>query len=397
MNSFLVRKFATITFVLSYIVFISSCQTNNETKEDVSKVEEVVYQDSTSIVEEEEVDSIYIDTFFTNIALTIGGIDNPFIQKRGLVSNYGALVKNQFDYFERTKLNPITKWVQDQTIIPEKYKTNTLFYPFAGADFVYANAFYSNVKNYILVGLEKPGYLPNYDQLDNVALQNYLSQIFNSLDVSMKSGFFRTNSMAVQFNQKTVNGTLHSLLFYLARTGNKIRKLDHFILKENSELKYTFGTEAMFSPGLDIEFLTQDNKVKHVYYYNIDLSDSNTEISNFFGWVDSFGEHSSMLKAASYLNSREYFSNTRNYLLTKSKMIIQDDSGIPYSYFNNSDWKVNLYGSYTKVIRLFSSRLQADMVKAYADTNRLTSSHLPFKIGYNVSVGETNLQVLYKK
>jgi hypothetical protein len=294
-------------------------------------------------------------------------------------------------------MEPISNWVTENKMIPENYACKTLFYPLAGADFVYADAFFSDVRNYILVGLEKPGYLPNYDQLSNTDLQNYLNQIFNSLDISMKSGFFRTKSMAVQFNQKTVNGTLHSLLFYLARRGNKIRKIRHFILKENSVIKYTSGTEGMFSPGLDIEFLTADNKVKNLYYFNTDLSDANTKIDNFFNWVSTFGEHHTMLKAASYLNSRDYFSKTRNYILKSSNMIVQDDSGIPYKYFVDGTWDVKLYGGYKKVIPLFSSRIQPDMVRAYADTTKLTSKYLPFRIGYNVAVGETNLQVLYKK
>lgn len=380
-------------------LFIVSCgnSTSEKVTENAMKTEEIQQEVKTNKVEEEPKDSIYIDSFFTDVALTIGGFDNNFAKKRKLVSTYPATVSAQFAGFTKSKMLPISNWVKENKMIPENYTCNTLFYPLAGADFVYADAFFSDVKNYILVGLEKPGYLPNYDQLSNTDLQNYLNQIFNSLDISMKSGFFRTKSMAVQFNQKTVNGTLHSLLFYLARRGNKIRKIRHFILKENAVIKYTSGTEGMFSPGLDIEFLTADNKVKNLYYFNTDLSDENTKIDNFFNWVSSFGEHHTMLKAASYLNSRDYFSKTRNYILKSSNMVVQDDSGIPYKYFIDGKWDVKLYGGYKKVIPLFSSRIQPDMVRAYSDTTKLTSKNLPFRIGYNVAVGETNLQVIYKK
>lgn len=378
---------------LMNIFLIASCSGSETKARSLNNEKNAVTK---SVKEEEPKDSIYIDTFFTDIAKTIGGIDNAFIRKRGLQSNFSQLVSNQFDIFTKSKLQPIQSWVKKTEMIPTNYETKTLFYPLAGADFVYANAFFSNVDNYILVGLEKPGYLPNYDQLTNVDLQNYRSQIFNSLDVSMKSGFFRTNSMRVQFNQKTVNGTLHSLLFYLARTGNSIRKIRHFILKDDASVKYTSGTEGMFSPGLDIEFLTADNKVKNLYYYNIDISDQNPKLDGFYKWVSSFGEHSTMLKAASYLNSRDYFSKTRNYILSSSNLVVQDDSGIPYKYFVDGKWEIKLYGGYKRVISLFSSRLQPDMVKAYADTTKLTSPSLPFHIGYNVSVGETNLQVFYK-
>ena len=379
-------------------MFIVSCGSTSTKKVEEKDVEKtgVKVEEEKEVIEEPK-DSIFIDSFFTDIAHTIGGFENNFAKKRKLVSNYPATVSAQFSGFTKSKMEPITNWVKENKMIPENYACKTLFYPLAGADFVYADAFFSDVRNYILVGLEKPGYLPNYDQLSNTDLQNYLNQIFNSLDISMKSGFFRTKSMAVQFNQKTVNGTLHSLLFYLARRGNKIRKIRHFILKENAVIKYTSGTEGMFSPGLDIEFLTADNKVKNLYYFNTDLSDANTKIDNFFNWVSTFGEHHTMLKAASYLNSRDYFSKTRNYILKSSNMIVQDDSGIPYKYFVDGKWQVQLYGGYKKVIPLFSSRIQPDMVRAYADTTKLTSRYLPFRIGYNVAVGETNLQVLYKK
>lgn len=380
-------------------LFIVSCgnSSSDKLKVGASQSEEIPAEKNVENSNVEPKDSIYIDSFFTDVALTIGGFENNFAKKRKLVSTYPATVSAQFASFTKSKMLPISNWVKENKMIPENYSCNTLFYPLAGADFVYADAFFSNVKNYILVGLEKPGYLPNYDQLSNADLQSYLNQIFNSLDISMKSGFFRTKSMAVQFNQKTVNGTLHSLLFYLARRGNKIRKIRHFILKENAVVKYTSGTEGMFSPGLDIEFLTADNKVKNLYYYNTDLSDENVKIDNFFNWVSSFGEHHTMLKAASYLNSRDYFSKTRNYILKSSNMIVQDDSGIPYKYFIDGTWDVKLYGGYKKVIPLFSSRIQPDMVRAYMDSTKLTSKNLPFRIGYNVAVGETNLQVLYKK
>ena len=169
------------------------------TKDTIVKVDEKVVKDS-----------IYIDSFFTDIANTIAGIDNNFAKTRKLGLNYANQVNIQYSIFQKNKLNPISNWVAERNLVPADKKCKTLFYPLAGADFAYANAFFKEVDNYILVGLEKPGYLPNYNSFNNAAIENYRSHIFNSLGVSMKSGFFRTNSMRVQFSQKYVNGTLHS-------------------------------------------------------------------------------------------------------------------------------------------------------------------------------------------
>jgi hypothetical protein len=386
-----------ILSILTGTLIFTSCNGSVAKTTENSVVANKENKDSIVKAVKEPKDSIYIDSFFTDIAKTIAGMDNNFARKRKLAPNYGQQVDIQYSIFQKNKINPISNWVTERALVPEDKKCKTLFYPLAGADFAYANAFFKDVDNYILVGLEKPGYLPNYNSFNNAAIENYRSHIFNSLGVSMKSGFFRTNSMRVQFSQKYVNGTLHSLLFYLARSGNQIRKIGHFILKDDATLRPTFGTEAMFSPGLDIEFLTADNQVKHLYYYSFDLSDVNPKIDNFFKWVSSFGEHHTMLKAASYLNSRDYFSKTRNYILTSSNMIVQDDSGIPYKYFVNGKWTINLFGIYKRVIPLFSTRIQPDMVAAYRDTTKLVTAKLPFGIGYNTAFGETNLQVFYKK
>ena len=390
-------KFASVSKLILYFglnaVVLLSCSSGVESKKE---------KQPKSIVEakkEEIKDSVVstIDTNLNNLALTIAGINNNFIKARKLISPYFATVQSNFSVLENTKLFPIKKWVKEVGMLPEKYKTNTLFYPLAGADFVYADAFFNEVDNYILVGLEKPGFLPNYTKFTNPQIEYYISSMYNSLDVSMKFGYFKTNNMRVQFNQKVVNGTIHSLLFYLARTSNKIVDVKHFQIQNDGSLKYTVGTEAMRSAGIEILFKNEKGKDKKLYYYSTDLSDANKSLDSFFKWVSAFGPHNTMLKAASYLNSREYFSKTRNYILNSSQLIVQDDSGIPFKYVSNPSWDVKLYGVYRKVIPLFSSRIQPDMVQAYADSTKLTSKILPFKIGYNVMFNETNLQLYYKK
>lgn len=390
-------KFASVSKLILYFglnaVVLLSCSSGIESKKE--KQPKSIVEDKKEEIKDSVVSAI--DTNLNNLALTIAGINNNFIKARKLISPYFATVQSNFSVLENTKLFPIKKWVKEVGMLPEKYKTNTLFYPLAGADFVYADAFFSEVDNYILVGLEKPGFLPNYTKFTNPQIESYISSVYNSLDVSMKFGYFKTNNMRVQFNQKVVNGTIHSLLFYLARTSNKIVDVKHFQIQNDGSLKYTVGTEAMRSAGIEILFKNEKGKDKKLYYYSTDLSDANKSIDPFFKWVSAFGPHNTMLKAASYLNSREYFSKTRNYILNSSQLIVQDDSGIPFKYVSNPSWDVKLYGVYRKVIPLFSSRIQPDMVQAYADSTKLISKILPFKIGYNVMFNETNLQLYYKK
>jgi hypothetical protein len=391
-------KFASISKLILYsglnTVLLLSCSSGIESKQAIQKPK--IADDK----KEEVKDSIVvaaIDTSLNNLALTIGGIENDFIKARKLNSPYFALVQSNFSVLEKTKLFPIKKWVKEVGMLPEKYKSSTLFYPLAGADFVYADAFFNDVDNYIMVGLEKPGFLHNYSSFTNTQIESYISSVYNSLDVSMKFGYFKTINMRVQFNQKVVNGTIHSLLFYLARTGKKISNVKHFQVQNDGSIKYTVGTEAMKSAGVEILFQNERGEAKKLFYYSTDLSDANKSLDAFYKWVSSFGAHNTMLKAASYLNSRAYFTKTRNYILNTSQLIVQDDSGIPFEFVSNQKWDVKLYGAYRKVIPLFASRIQPDLVQAYQDSTKLTSKILPFKIGYNVMFNETNLQLFYKK
>ena len=202
-------KFRGISNLILYsslnVVVLFSCSSGVENK--VSKQKPKVVAEKK--VELKDTIKAVVDTSLNNLALTIGGIDNDFVRARKLNSPYFNTVKANFSVLENTKLVPIKKWVKEVGMLPEKYTTKTLFYPLAGADFVYADAFFNDVDNYIMVGLEKPGFLHNYSSFTNAQIESYISSVYNSLDVSMKFGYFKTINMRVQFNQKVVNGTIH--------------------------------------------------------------------------------------------------------------------------------------------------------------------------------------------
>jgi hypothetical protein len=71
------------------------------------------------------------------------------------------------------------------------------------------------------------------------------------------------------------------------------------------------------------------------------------------------------IKSASYLMHKSYFSTIRNTILAKSIAILQDDSGIPYRFFNKSKWAIRLYGTYDGPIELFKDHMEEDLKAAY--------------------------------
>ena len=57
------------------------------------------------------------------------------------------------------------------------------------------------------------------------------------------------------------------------------------------------------------------------------------------------------------------FSQVRGYLLAHSKVILQDDSGIPYRFFSKDKWNLRFYGHYPGPIRRFLKNAQPDLAR----------------------------------
>ena len=77
---------------------------------------------------------------------------------------------------------------------------------------------------------------------------------------------------------------------------------------------------------------------------------------------------------------KAYFSTIRNTVLSKAAVILQDDSGIKYSYFDPTKWEIRLYGMYERPIALFGNHFEADLYAAY---RRGGVRPLPFRRGDN--------------
>ena len=95
--------------------------------------------------------------------------------------------------------------------------------------------------------------------------------------------------------------------------------------------------------------------------------------------------YATFLKSASYLLHGKEFSVVRKLLLSKSRLVLEDDSGIPLRYLKAPEWTVTLYGKYEKPVKDFNYGYQADMAAAYADTRAVKP--LTFSFGYHWTAG----------
>jgi hypothetical protein len=317
--------------------------------------------------------------------ITLSGEKNWTAYQRHIQEDWKLVVKN--------KTGPIEHW-RTKNLVTIPSDTSTLFYPFAGADFLYANAFFPDAANYILIGLEPIGRLHRCDTMTNKNFLTYLEKIRSALYFSNKLGFFRTKSMEKDFNEQSLDGTLPLILFYVRKTGHRLTGISYFNL--NSRGEPVPCRQDTSTVGVRISFLDSTMKKHQVLYYlSYDLSDQNLlKHPELLQFVRAFGCQSGFLKAASYLMFTSEFKLIRDYMLGQESSILQDDSGIPYRFFK-AGWTVRLFGTYTQTIDLFKYKFQPDLQSAYE--KQVTKHAVPFRIGYNVKFNETNLLFAKKK
>jgi len=152
--------------------------------------------------------------------------------------------------------------------------------------------------------------------------------------------------------------------------------------------------------GIQIQFLDgADGNSKAILYLQLELKNQTLSDSKPEGkFLTGLKGRNAMLKSAVYLLHGSNYSKVREFILASSDLILQDDSGIPYRYFQRLDWEETLFGAYTRpqpLGGLVNPPQQPLLAQRYA----LGSHPLPFPYGYGAlwGQGQSNLMLFVKK
>ncbi len=360
---------------------------------DKSKSNDTIEQNEIKEVEIAKVIKYTADPFLNDYASIICG-EQPVkyflsISNTDSWKKIKTQIDNEWQYVIESKVNKIRPWAD--SVMNNMNLGGNLIYPFAGADFLFANLFFENADSTVMIGLEEPGSIMA-DTLNTKSFLSHISKVYNSLYFSNHAGFFRTLSMKDQMNEPELSGTIPVLLFYMKKMGYSIFSLKNI---EFDSIGNVTPDTSKKSYACQIDYFNQDNKLKKLFYIKYDLSNhSLNKDKKLIGFLNKFSKPNVLIKSASYLMRYSNFSIIRDYLLNNSRCILQDDSGIPYRFFEEPIWGINLFGKYSKVIPLFEESFQPDLQEAYQSS---TVRNLPFSIGYNINHGEPNLMLLTKK
>ncbi len=302
---------------------------------------------------------------------------------------HAAFFEKEFSKLNLRQLQKLHAWLE--TYVPELLQPIPVaFYMFSGPDFLYVDQFFPRASVYILCGKESMG--PPPDPLRIANLAGALGNLENAMKSSLETTYFITKDMKIDLLQQNLNGVLPILYVFIARADKSITNVTFGSLNSSGVFEQKGGS----IPGVRINYTdNQSGSSQALYYFTTDISDGGIKSTpGFLKFCQRLGVGSSFLKSSSYLMFEEGFATIRNFILEHSNRIVQDDSGIPVTYFDRNKWSLRLCGTYLGPIELFKQHFQPKLQELFAQGN---PPPLEFGFGYRWNWKEANLMVAERK
>jgi len=303
---------------------------------------------------------------------------------------HAAFFEEQFAKLNLRQLQKLHAW--QETYLPESVQPIPVaFYMFSGPDFLYVDQFFPKASVYVLCGKEALGPPPDPLRIGN--LSGALGNLENALKSSLNTTYFITKDMKIDLHVQNLNGVLPILYTFIARADKSITNVTLGSLNGGG----TFQESARGGiPGVRIQYTdNQSGAAQTVYYFTTDISDGGIKATpGFLKFCQRLGVGSSFLKSSSYLMFENGFNTIRNFILEHSRIIVQDDAGIPLAYIDPGKWNLRFFGVYLGPIELFKQHYQPRLQQLFAQSN---PPSLEFGFGYRWNYKEANVIVATRK
>ena len=270
-----------------------------------------------------------------------------------------------------------------------------LMYPFSGPDILNALAFFPGADEYVMIGLELPGNIPDPLHYTGPGMYAELWKIKNALRTILQLNLFRTIEMMADFRADSFSNITGIMMFFLARYEYQILDIQKIYIDRDGKIRDGIPKAGENeSDGVEFTFRKKaGSPIQVARFFSVDLSDNSLSrlrgFSSFLGGKRGF---TTFIKSASYLLSYDNFKIIRAHLLAGSRTIVQEDSGIPYRFFSEKEWSMEFFGTY-RVIEVFANRFQKDLDAAMKQKN---SGPITFDFGYGFIPEKSNVMIARK-
>ena len=257
----------------------------------------------------------------------------------------------------------------------------TLLYPFSGPEFLNAHWLFPACETIVMFGLEHIGEVPNIDTMNERALGQLTSDVRMAMGNFLERNYFITDSMTRQLRTSHLRGVLPVFMLSMALSGIEIVRIAPYELAPLPRETPVEGQPMRQLKGVTIEYVASGSAaIQRIHYFTVDAADKGlAHYPEFIAYVRSLAPTTTFIKSASYLLHGSEFRQIRSALLDISSVIVQDDTGVPYTMLENRGWNVQLHGRYGRPIPPFGGAYQVELSRAY---KAQLPAPLPFTFGY---------------
>ncbi len=290
------------------------------------------------------------------------------------------------------RLNAIRSWRRG---VLGSAGSGTLFYPFSGPDFLFADAFFPRSRTVIMCGLEPVGQPPETARISGATLASSLANLRSSISTPLNFSYFITKDMRNDLAPgRSLSGVTPIIYTFLARTNHRVLSADAVALNGSGQVVSRSGAAGGTAPGIRIKAAGRSG-VRTIYYFRTNLGDGTLgRDRRFLTFVRSQSPSATFVKSASYLMHSGGFNQIRTAVKTLSPVIVQDPTGVPYKQLAAGAWDITLYGNYRGTLDMFRSHYQPDLAAAYKSGG---GKAMPFGVGYKWNLGESSLVVARRR
>lgn len=328
--------------------------------------------------------------FLAGLPLSVGSPLEALTKSRQWQSHAQAMNK-AFATVEKNTLSKVRSWSRDNVKSPQP----TLLYMFGGPDFLFANAFYPDATTYVLVGLEPSGDIPDLMKMQRRGEVPGLGNLQNAMRTLLSVSFFITKEMQETLGGSNLRGTIPILYVFLARSGVEVRDTSLVIIDDNGDIQPDSKKAKTSARGVKITFAGLDGRSRTLYYFTTDLANAGLKRGGFLKFAEKLGPADAFHKSASYLMHSENFSRIREFVLSQTRTVVQDDSGIPLRFFDRKLWDLYPFGTYHEPLDLFPEGRQTKLAREVFSKDK--TQKIDFGLGYRWRPGESNLLMAVKK
>jgi hypothetical protein len=311
---------------------------------------------------------------------------NIWQRARKLIRYFLFCKGRAWQFYQQNMGAAMSEWANTEIKQPAG---TTLFYPFSGPDFVTAAHLFPQASRFVMVAMQAAGEPAPLSNMSGARAQNFQAKFLREWMKFSRLAFFRTDDLNEDLRDKhTQIGVTTILITFALYMGYDVNEVYPIALDPQSG-QFLQTTGDWKSVRL---VMSKGGKPVMLDYVSLDLSDSHlSQTEPMRAWLERQSRNPVLLKAASHLLQETYFSTLRDILVANAKMVVQDETGLNYTYLSQIG-PVDLYGGFLYPHELFNRKKQESLGQAYKDSKNVKP--LPFAFSYNKTTERRSVQIV---